>query len=157
MIYEPKLEHAFDIRLEFDQRLRYGPMAGGGHMGFTAVAGGEVWGPRLNGNAVPHSGGDWARIRDDGIIEFNAHYMLQAGDGTLIYMRNVGYGRTGMRPLSDGEEYDEAERAKFYFRVTPKFEAPAGPHDWLARTVLLGFGERHSTPDHTIFHYFAVL
>ncbi|MEO7202833.1 MAG: DUF3237 domain-containing protein [Candidatus Tumulicola sp.] len=152
----PQLEPIFDIRLEFDQRLRIGPVPGGGHVGFTAIAGGEVCGPRLTGRAIPHSGGDWARIRDDGVIVFNAHYLLEASDGTLIYLRNTGYGRTGMRPLGPGESYEEAERTQHYFRVTPQFDVPVGPHDWLTRTVVIGYGERHENPDHTIFRYFAV-
>ncbi len=153
----PELEHVFDVRLEFDQRLRFGPVPSGGNMGFTAIAGGEVWGPRLNGRAVPHSGGDWARIREDGVIVFNAHYLLETTDGTLIYMRNAGYGRVGMRPLGPGESYSEAERRQHYFRITPTFEAPSGEHDWLTRTVIVGRGERHDNPDHTLFSYFAVL
>jgi hypothetical protein len=157
MTYEPKLAPAFDIKLEFDQRMRFGPVPGGGLVGFTAIAGGDVWGERLTGRAVPHSGGDWARIREDGVVEFNAHYLLEAADGTLIYMRNSGYGRAGMRPLAAGESYDAAEMQEHYFRVTPRFEVPTGPHDWLTRTVLLGFGERKKNPDHTVFHYFAVL
>ena len=26
-----------------------------------------------------------------------------------------------------------------YCRVTPRFEVPAGPHEWLARTVFIGW------------------
>ena len=48
----------------------------------VAVVGGEVSGPRLSGVVVPFSGGDWPRIWDSGLVEFEAHYMLEAGDGT---------------------------------------------------------------------------
>jgi hypothetical protein len=44
-----------------------------------------------------------------------------------------------------------------YFRCTPYFRAPEGPHDWLNRTVIVGGGERHTAPDHTLFRYYAAL
>jgi hypothetical protein len=44
-----------------------------------------------------------------------------------------------------------------YFRCTPYFRAPEGPHDWLNRTVIVGGGERKTNPDHSLFRYYAVL
>ena len=94
---------------------------------------------------MDYSGADWPVVRGDGIVELNAHYILQADDGTPIYIRNMGYvyGPKGDRPG--------------YFRCTPYFRAPAGPHEWLNRTVIVGGGERHTNPDHTLFRYYAVL
>ena len=43
-----------------------------------------------------------------------------------------------------------------YFFITPVFDTPVGPHDWLTRTVILGRGARKPDPDHTVFDYFAV-
>ena len=54
----PVLEHAFDIRVDFDRRIVCGPICGGGQMGFVGVGGGTIHGPRLNGRVVPMSGGD---------------------------------------------------------------------------------------------------
>lgn len=45
---------------------------------------------------------------------------------------------------------------QYYFRTTPQFDTPVGPHDWLTRTVIVGTGRRHADPDHTIFTYYAV-
>lgn len=41
-----------------------------------------------------------------------------------------------------------------YCRVTPTFEVPAGAHDWLARTLFLGKGERRGAE--SVFDYYAV-
>ena len=41
-----------------------------------------------------------------------------------------------------------------YCRVTPRFEAPAGPHEWLNHTVFVGKGERRG--DHSVFDYYIV-
>ena len=149
-----RLEHAFDVRVDFTaDRCIFGPLPGGGHQGYTPACGGIIAGPRLNGRVVPNSGADFATVRADGVIELNAHYLLEADDGTKIYINNRGY----IVPAKSGEAVIAGGTPQpAYFRFTPTFKVPAGPHDWLARTVILGAGERRSNPDHSIFRYFAV-
>ena len=73
------LEFAFRIRLEFGAgpRIRLGPVHPGVVRGFVSVLGGEITGPRLTGRVLPRSGGDWPRIWSDGMVEFEAHYLLE--------------------------------------------------------------------------------
>jgi hypothetical protein len=111
-----------------------------------------IEGPRLQGKVVPHSGADFAANG-----RLNAHYMLQASDGAYIYINNTGY----LYPI-DGKPLDRNDPSwggdrEFYFRITPVFDTPVGPHDWLTRTVIVGTGKRHANPDYTIFTYYAVL
>ena len=40
---------------------------------------------------MEYSGADWGTLRMDGVLEANAHYMLEADDGTPIYIHNRGY------------------------------------------------------------------
>ena len=83
------LEHVFDIEVLFgEDRTVFGPLPGGGRQGYTPAIGGTITGPRLTGSVVPHSGADYAAVREDGVIELNAHYLLKASDGTLIYIIN---------------------------------------------------------------------
>lgn len=151
-------QHVFDIRINFDRRWMTGAIhQGGPNHGYTSVGEGcTVSGPRLNGKLVDHSGADWPVIRADGVVELNAHYMIQADDGALIYIRNLGYvhgplQRPGHKPLTS------------YFRCTPYFRAPDGSHEWLNRTVIVGVGQRRpkvkpeDDPDHSLFRYYAVL
>jgi hypothetical protein len=49
---------------------------------------------------VPHSGADYATVREDGTIELRAHYLLRADDGTMIYIQNLGYLVRPRRPGS---------------------------------------------------------
>lgn len=142
-----KLEHVFDIRIDFNERRLFGPVSGGASQGYTSVKSGLVEGPRLNGRVVDYSGADWAAVRTDGVVELNAHYLLEASDGTLIYIRNLGYVYGA----------DPAAGRSAYFRCTPYFRAPQGPHDWLNRTVIVGGGERRANPDHSLFRYYAVI
>ena len=140
-----ELQQVFDVRIDFHRRLSFGPVFGDMNQGYTSVKSGTVSGPRLNGKVLDYSGADWPLVRADGVVELNAHYLLEADDGTHIYIRNLGY------------VYAPRADRPGYFRCTPYFRAPQGPHDWLNRTVIVGAGERHTDPDHTLFRYYAVL
>lgn len=152
----PALELAFHVRLDFGEgpRVRFRPGAAEFTRGFVAVIGGEVSGPRLSGRVVPFSGGDWPRIWASGLIEFEAHYMLETDDGVPIYIHNRGIAFSPpdvMARIEAGESVDPRET---YCRITPRFEAPEGPHDWLNRTVFVGVAERQGAS--TRFDYYAV-
>jgi hypothetical protein len=144
-----ELEYAFSIRIDFTERVRFQTPAG--KRSYVPAAGGEIWGPRLQGRVVGGSGADYA-----GVYGLDAHYMLEASDGSPIYIHNSGY----LYPL-DGSEtrLDDPSWGgdrEFYFRITPRFDAPVGPHDWLTRTIIVGTGQRVANPDHTVFTYYAV-
>jgi len=145
-----KLEYVFQVRIDFKERVSFeGP---NGRRAYVPAISGIIEGPRLQGIVVPHSGADYA-----GHGRLNAHYMLQASDGTMIYINNTGY-----LYRKDGKDISRDDPtwggdAEFYFRCTPVFDTPVGPHDWLTRTVIVGSGKRHANPDHTIFTYYAVL
>lgn len=145
-----KLEYVFQVRIDFKERVSF--ETPNGRRAYVPAISGVIEGPRLQGRVVPHSGADYA-----GNGRLNAHYMLQASDGTMIYINNTGY----LYPL-DGKPIDRSDPSwggdrEFYFRCTPVFDTPIGPHDWLTRTVIVGTGKRHANPDYTIFTYYAVL
>ncbi len=125
--------------------------------GYTSVAGGEVWGPRLQGRVLPHSGADYFRGT------FNTHYFFEASDGALIYIHNRGTMRRFVAQPPPGEDpvplpgFDPSQPAWTRFRATPIFDAPKGPHDWMNRTVFVANSQRQSKPDHTVFTYYEVI
>lgn len=149
-IEQIKLEYVFQIRIEFSERVSF--KTPNGRRAYVPAVSGVIEGPRLQGRVVPRSGADYA-----GNGRLDAHYMLQASDGTMIYINNTGY-----IYLKNGREIDRNDPSwggdsDFYFRVTPVFDTPVGPHDWLTRTVIVGSGKRYANPDHTVFTYYAVL
>lgn len=148
-------EFVFETRVDFSaDRCIFGPLPGGEKQGYTPLTTGTISGPRLDGRVLPQSGADFARVRGDGVIEINSHYILEASDGTLIYINNRGYlvpAAPGAGRIVDGTPQPG------YFRFTPTFRVPEGPHDWLNRTIIIGTGIRRSNPDHSIFRYYAVL
>src|SRR5690606_38409923 len=96
-------EHAFDIQINFDRRWSTGPIYGGATQGYTSVGEGSlITGPLLNGKLVDYSGADWPVVRADHVVELNAHYMIEADDGALIYIRNLGYVHRPLRTQGQG-------------------------------------------------------
>ena len=167
----PTLEFVFRIRIFFTERMRFQPTTPNGGRVYVSPSGGDISGPRLQGRVVPYSGADWARGHSDGAAELNAHYMLEASDGTPIYINNRGflYGRdeTGKPVRNTAQMANQTETGPdrttrwtiapdTYFICIPAFDAPVGPHDWLTRSVIVGRGTRVPSPDHPVFDYFVV-
>jgi hypothetical protein len=153
---QPTLEFAFSMRLEFGAaaRLRFEPAFGSYRRGFVSVLGGAIEGPRLSGRVVPQTGGDWPRLWSSGLVEFDARYLLEAADGTPILIHNTGLAYSEPQVLARIEAGEPVEADATYCRVTPRFEVPSGPHEWLARSLFVGTGERRG--DHSVFDYFRV-
>jgi hypothetical protein len=146
-----ELEFVFEARVDVGAPLELGRTTAGARRRVIPILGGAVAGPRLAGAVLP-GGADWQTVREDGVAEVEARYMLRLADGTLVTVLNRGY-RHGpeevMRRLGAGEAVDPAA---YYFRTAASFEVAAGPHDWLARHVIVGSGARH--PAEVVIRFF---
>lgn len=158
---EPKLEFLFEIDLSFTRVHNIENMPTGAGRGAVYVDSGDIRGPRLNGRAIPNTGGDYALFRPDGVLAFDARYMLEADDGTLILIHNKGYlwGREDdtmdkIRAwIFDGG--DVVPESEYYLRAFPTFEVEAGKYDWLMRYVIVGIGKRKEAGN--VVRYYALL
>ena len=157
----PKLEFVFEIDLNFTRTQNINNMPTGAGRGAVYLDSGTITGPRLNGTAVPNSGGDYALFRPDDVLSFDARYMLQENDGTLIMIHNKGYlwGRytdtmAKIRAwiFENGPVVPESD---YYLRAFPTFEVETGKHDWLMRHVIVGIGKRKEAGN--IVRYYALL
>jgi hypothetical protein len=154
--FAPRFEYAFSIALTLTPVRWVSPSTMGATRGAVYAAQGSIEGPALNGRVVPMSGGDWPLVRPDGVIDFDARYLLELDDGTLIYMQNSGYRWASTPEIGERMARNEpVDPDSYYMRVTPKFDVPAGPHDWLARHVFVGVAEK--TPGANRIHYFKLL
>lgn len=151
----PKLEHAFSISLELTGLRWVEPTALGDKRGAVFAAAGKIEGPRLNGRVIPMSGGDYPLVRPNGVIDFDARYLLEAEDGATIYMQNRGYRWGSAEVMERLRRNEPVQPHEYYMRVSPKFDAPEGPHEWMNRHVFVGVAEK--IPGANRIHYFVVL
>jgi hypothetical protein len=157
----PRLEFAMEVRLSFPRVQVIPNTPAGGSRSAVYVESGTFEGPRLRGRAVPHSGGDYAYFRPDDVAVFDARYMLEEEDGTLILLNNRGFlwGRKAdtMQRLRDWAFKGGAPVAheEYYLRGSPTFECSVGKHDWLTKHVFVGVGERRA--DGNRLRYYALV
>lgn len=148
----PALDFAFEAAVGVAPRFSLGQVHGGERR-VIPITGGTVSGPLLNGRVVP-GGADWQLVQPDGLIDLTARYTIEAADGTLIGVVNRGLRHAPPEVnarLAAGEAVDPA---LVYFRTTPVFEAPSGPHEWLSRHIFVATGQRH--PDGVLIRFFVV-
>ena len=154
--FQPRLEHAFTISITLTKPYWIKPGARGDTRAAIYAADGRVEGPRLNGTVVPMSGGDFPLSRPNGVIDFDARYLLEADDGAIIYLENRGYRWARSDAIAERMRSNQpVDFSEYYMRVTPRFDAPAGPHEWLSQHVFIGVAEK--TPGANRIHYFVVL
>jgi len=101
------------------------------------------------------TGGDIPLVRPNGVIDFDARYMLEADDGAIIYMQNRGYRWGSEEAMAKMSRNEPVRPDEYYMRVSPKFDVPEGPHEWMARHVFVGVAEK--VPGANRIHYFVVL
>ena len=154
--FQPALEHAFTISIDLGRPYWVRPPVRGDMRAAIHAASGRVEGPRLNGRVIPMSGGDFPLVRPDGVIDFDARYLLEADDGAIIYLENRGYRWARSPEIAERMKRNEpVEHGDYYMRVTPRFDVPEGPHAWMARHVFVGVAEK--IPKANRIHYFVVL
>ena len=153
--FQPVLDYAFTIAIELTVHRWIKPTSIGMTRAAVYAGSGTIEGPMLRGKVIPMSGGDFPLVRADGVIDFDARYLLEAADGTVIYLQNRGYRWAKSAEAADKMNRNEAVGAdEYYMRVSPKFDAPDGPHAWLNKHVFVGVAEK--IPGANRIHYFVV-
>lgn len=153
--FTPQLEFAFTISITLTKPHWVTPPARGDMRAAIHAADGVVEGPLLNGRVIPMSGGDFPLTRPNGVIDFDARYLLEADDGAVIYLENRGYRWAKSPEIAELMRRNEpVSHDSYYMRVTPRFDAPDGPHAWMAQHVFVGVAEK--IPGANRIHYFVV-
>lgn len=137
-----KLEHAFDLHLSFGSELSFGPTPFCESRAYAPLIAGRVAGPRLNGEIVAGSGGEWPHLLPDGGASLEGQWLIRADDGALILMKIAGYWRGAAVPEGTGWRGEDAVQAQPQLHTAPYFEAANGTHEWITRMVFVGIGDR---------------
>ena len=115
-----------------------------GERRFVQLLGGRVEGPLFQGVVMP-GGVDWQIARKDEVLEIDARYVLELGDGARVEVESRGL-RHGapevMQRLAAGEPVAPQE---YFFRTAIRLTtgAPAWRH--LNRLLAVGVGSRYAT------------
>ena len=148
-----ELRHVCDIEADVGPIRDLGPTPRGRRR-IVPILGGTVKGPRLAADILP-GGADWQYVRSDGVVELVARYSILTRDGTEIAVTNRGLRRAPPDVLERMNRGEAVDPALVYFRTMPTFEAPAGPHDWLNRSVFVATAAR--LPDRVQIRVFEML
>lgn len=112
----------------------------GVRMYFQLRSGGLVRGPALNGEVLS-GGGDWMRIRPDGIGIADVHALIRADDGSMILTEYTGmcdFGHGGIDKLAAGQLPQKVK-----VRLCPRYLTAAPQWSWLNRIQGFSVGEAH--------------
>jgi hypothetical protein len=148
-IAAPELRHVTDLVIDVEAPVSVGESVRGLRR-LVVIAGGTAQGSRLSGRVLP--GVDSQIIRNDGVTELQARYVIETQAGARIHVENNGL-RSGppevMAALHRGEPVDPGA---VYFRAAPRFETGDPAHAWLMSRLFISAGiRRPATVELAIF------
>jgi hypothetical protein len=142
MAPELRTQYVFTITARIGEVTNAGDL-GHGVRRIIPISGGEVRGERVNGKVLPF-GADFQMIRPNELIDLEARYAFETGDGALVYVENKGI-RFGpvelLQKLKRGEAVDPG---LIYFRTVPKFETGHEKYRWLMEHIFVASAARHA-------------
>jgi hypothetical protein len=148
----PALEFVLELRVTISPTVEIGLGAFGSRR-MVPITGGSFSGV-LSGRVLP-GGADWQFVEGRRVSFLDAHYVIEAEDGTRIEVRNRGI-RHGPQSVIDRLSAGEQVPAtNYYFRTSPRFYPPDGKHEWLKQFVFVGSCERF--PDLVVVKVWKVL
>jgi Protein of unknown function (DUF3237) len=115
-----------------------------GERRFVPLSGGQVSGPELQGEIL--SGGvDWQIVRDDGVLEIAAHYVVRTPDGGLVEVSSNGLRHGPPEVLAALARGEPVPASAYFFRTSMRFNtgAPAWLH--LNRVMAIAVGQRQAS------------
>lgn len=143
MPIEPAFEPLMRLAVEVGELVSLGA-APRGERRVVAITGGRFEGAGgWHGQVLP-GGADWQWLRDDGVLELDARYVIEDAQGARVQVVSQGL-RHGPREVIDALMRGQAvDPSAYYFRTAMRFEtgAPALAH--LNRVVAFGLGAREA-------------
>ena len=136
----PRLEFTLDLWVSISTPVEVG-RTGNGLRRTVPITGGTFRGPLIGGRVLPN-GADWQIVENDGLTFVDAHYLLEADDGTRIEVHNQGIRVCSPEVMNRITAGEPVSPDAYYFRTTPRFYPPVGRYEWLRRSVFLGVAER---------------
>ena len=152
-MYPCKLEHIFSYRAGLNPEFEViGPTPEGLRVNIY-VTGGEVTGPKLQGEFLP-VGADWLTIRPDGVALLDVRATIKTNDDAFIYVAYQGLadlGEDGHRRFLDGDPV-----TKFQIHAAPRFLTSHEDYLWINRLQCINVGEGDLTAPMAAYDVYAL-
>jgi hypothetical protein len=104
------------------------------------ILGGRVEG-RITGKILS-GGADWQIIRNDGVADIQARYVIETEDRARVLVTSNGLRHGPAEVLAAIAKGEKVDPSLYYFRTIMRFETSAPALDWLNRIIAVARGER---------------
>lgn len=143
----------FNVSLEAPQVI--GQVADGFRQ-VVYVKSGTVSGTKLNGTILP-GGGDWVRVRSDGVFALDVRVTMELDDGNLALLTESAYGvipQETFGRIVAGEDVDPAE---YSIRAVMRFETASESYAWINHTLFIAVGTLGPRIESVSYEVFQIL
>jgi hypothetical protein len=124
----------------------------GGDRRYVSFSGGRFSGrDGLNGRVL-EGGVDWQRVRPDGVLEIDAHYVLVTEAEESIEVRSTGLRRAAPEIVERIMQGEEVDPDSYYFRTHVRLVAFAPRLAWLNGMLAVSTGQRAKDVVHIHVH-----
>jgi hypothetical protein len=96
---------------------------------------------RLTGRILS-GGADWQIIRNDGVADIQARYVIESDAGARVLVRSDGLRHGPADVLARIAKGEAVDPSLYYFRTVMRFEASDPSLDWLNRIIGIARGMR---------------
>lgn len=95
----------------------------------------------LSGVLAP-GGTDWQRVRSDGVVEIEAHYLLTTDTGASIEVSSIGLRQASSEVLDRIAAGETVDPSEYYFRTHVRMHTADPQLRWVNDRLFVGSGER---------------
>jgi len=152
-MYPYKLDHIFSFKAGLNPEFEViGPTPEGLRVNIY-ITGGELTGPKLQGDFLP-VGADWLTIRQDGVAILDVRATIKTHDDALIYMTYQGVadlGEEGYQRFLDGNPVTQ-----FPIHTAPRLTTSHDNYLWLNRLQFVSIGEGDLTVPMAAYDVYAL-
>lgn len=147
-----KTEHLFDLTLQLGELVSVGATPQGERR-VAGIRGGALAGAGLQGEVV--CGSDTQLLRNDGVLEIDAAYVVKLAQGGQVRIVNQGYRHGPPEVLERLARGEAVPAGQYYFRSVMRFETGDAALAWLNQTIAVAQAERQGGS--VVFRAYSVL
>ncbi|HET6339530.1 MAG TPA: DUF3237 family protein [Polyangiales bacterium] len=118
-----------------------------GEIRLIPISGGTFEGEELRGEILG-GGADWQDVRNDGVLEISARYILKTDQGEMLEVRSVGLRAAPREVLERLGRGERVPSTSYYFRTAVRFRTAAARLERFNNILAVSYGERRGAGVH---------